>query len=284
MIFLSKIRKIFSYKVIKPLIYDDMLRNAYSTTSVTGGTLRGKTAVVTGGTSGIGFATAQRLLSEGCNVIIAGRNEDKLKDSILMFKTDGNVKIDYIILDALDTNSFKQKVENVFEYDTVDIWVNCAGVLKKSDRERKFRGVDAETYFDVVNTNLKSNMLLIPLVADAMVARGINGTIISVSSICGFTNHFGYTPYGISKNGLIEYTRQIADKYKGKISILSVAPGSVATRMGDTGYGKNISGSTSFTHHIAIPEETAAVIAFLISPIGSNLNGQTILASAGEKI
>lgn len=281
---ISKIKNKLSYRVIKPLIYDDALRATYSTVGVTGGTLRGKNAVVTGATSGIGYATAQRLLSEGCNVIIAGRNEEKLKDSLSTLCPNDGAMIDFIILDSLDANSLKEKVENVFENHRIDIWVNCAGVFKKTDRDRKFRGIDSETFFEVVNTNLKSNMLLIPYVADQMVTRGNDGCIITVSSICGLTNHFGYTPYGISKNGVIEYTKQIAERFKDKVTIISVAPGSVATRMGDTGFGKNISGSSSFTHHVAIPEETASVIAFLATGIGRKLSGQTILASAGEQV
>lgn len=281
---ISKLRNMLSYRVIRPLIYDEGVRSAYSTTSVTGGALRGKTAVVTGATSGIGYATAQRLLNEGCNVIIVGRNEGKLKETLNTLSVGEGTQLDYMVMDSLDSLSLENKVKSAFDKCRIDHWVNSAGIFKKTDRDRKFRGIDAETYFDVVNTNLKSNMLLIPCVADEMVARGIDGTIITVSSICGFTNHFGYTPYGISKNGVIEFTKEIAQKYEGKVSILSVAPGSVATRMGDTGYGKDISGSSSFTHHVGIPEETASVIAFLASPIGKHLNGQTILASAGERV
>lgn len=281
---ISKIKNKLSYRVIRPLLYDEGVRSAYSTTSVTGGALRGKTAVVTGATSGIGYATAQRLLNEGCNVIVVGRNEDKLKESLNTLSVGEGTQLDYMVMDSLDSQSLENKVKGVFDKCRIDLWVNSAGIFKKTDRDRKFRGIDADTYFDVVNTNLKSNMLLIPYVADEMVAHGIDGTIITVSSICGFTNHFGYTPYGISKNGVIEFIKEIAPKYEGKVSILSVAPGSVATRMGDTGYGKDISGSSSFTHHVGIPEETASVIAFLASPIGKHLNGQTILASAGERV
>ena len=281
---ISKIRNMLSYRVIRPLIYDEGVRSAYSTTSVTGGALRGKTAVVTGATSGIGYATAQRLLNEGCNVIVVGRNEDKLKESLNTLSVGEGTQLDYMVMDSLDSQSLENKVKGVFDKCRIVLWVNSAGIFKKTDRDRKFRGIDSETYFDVINTNLKSNILLIPYVADEMVARGIDGTIITVSSICGFTNHFGYTPYGISKNGVIEFTKEIAQKYEDKVSILSVAPGSVATRMGTTGYGKDISGSSSFTHHVGIPEETASIIAFLASPIGKHLNGQTILASAGERV
>lgn len=65
---IDKIRSKFSYRVTRPLVYDEAMRSAYSTTSVAGGTLRGKTAVVTGATGGIGRATAQRLLNGGCDV------------------------------------------------------------------------------------------------------------------------------------------------------------------------------------------------------------------------
>ncbi len=280
----EKIRNRLLHKVSRTLIYDEALQLAYSTTSICGGTLRGKTAVVTGATSGIGFATAQRLLSEGCKVIIVGRNKEKLRDCIAQFVSGENVEIEYMVFDAQDTESFKEKIETVFKNHTIDLWVNCVGIFKTTDRERIFRGIDKETYFEVVNTNLKSNMILIPYVADEMLAHGIVGKIITVSSICGFTNHYGYTPYGISKNGLIEYTKQIAEKYKGRVSILSVAPGSVATRMGHSGLGKNIFNISSFIHHTAIPEEIASVIVFLSTSIGIYLNGQTILASAGELV
>lgn len=280
---IDKIRSKFSYRVTRPLVYDEAMRSAYSTTSVAGGTLRGKTAVVTGATGGIGRATAQRLLNEGCNVMLAGRNEPKLKESLSELRADKGTRLDYMVIDSLDPESLRDKVKTAFENHRIDIWVNSAGIIKRTDWDRKFRDIGADTYFEVVDTNLKSNMLLIPCVADEMVARGIDGTIITVSSFCGFINHFGHTPYGISKNGLIEFTRGMAEKYKGKVGILSVAPGTVATRMGGRGYGSNISGSSSFTHRIGIPEETASVIAFLASPAGRRFNGQAVLASAGER-
>lgn len=145
-----------------------------------------------------------------------------------------------------------------------------------------FRGIDADTYFEVVNTNLKSTVLTSKCVAEKMTTDGINGIIINVASICGYSNHFGHTPYGISKTGVIEYTKLLAEDYKGKVSIVGIAPGSVATRMGDKGFGKNLSGGNSVTKHTAMPEEIASVICFLSSSTGRLLNGQTVIASAME--
>ncbi len=280
----GKLKNAFSYKEIRPVIYSEELLKAYSGTSIVGGTLKKKSAVVTGGTSGIGFATAQRFLNEGCNVIITGRNKDKLEESVSKLNHRPELSLSYVVIDQLDPSSIKKGIRDVFAAATVDLWVNCAGIFKKTDRDRVFRGLNAETYYEVVNTNLKSTILMTRMVADEMSAKNIKGQIINIASICGFTNHYGYTPYGISKVGVIEYTRLLAEQYKGKVVIEALAPGSVATRMGTTGFGKNVAGTNSVTKHTALPEEIAAVIAFMTSPTGQFLNGQTILASAMETV
>lgn len=280
----NKIKKALTYSVIRPVVYNEELLLAYSTTSVTGSTIKGKTALVTGATSGIGYATAQRLLNEGCNVIITGRNEDKLKSSVDSLRHSDKSSVSYIVIDQLNTKSVENGVQKAFHHGRIDLWVNCAGIFKTTDRNRKFRGLDSNTYFEVVNTNLKSTVLATRLVAEEMIKRGIYGEIINVASICGFTNHFGYTPYGISKTATIEYTRLLADEYNGKVTILGIAPGSVATRMGDKHFGGNIAGTNAATKHVAMPEEIASTIAFISSPIGRYLNGQTILASAMETV
>jgi len=281
---LSKIRSKFSYTINHPLIYDDGFRNAYSTISVCGGLLKGKNVVVTGATSGIGLAIAQRFLDEGANVIITGRNKDKLDETIKTLRVSSNNNLTYVLINQLEIDSIHKAVADIFGRTNVDVWINCAGVFKDFDRKRIFRGVEKESYFEVVDTNLKSNILTVEYVAQKMMDNGIKGKIINISSICGLTNHFGYTPYGISKNGLIEFTKEIALKYSDIISIISIAPGSVATKMGSKGFGKNVFGGNSFTRHTAIPEEISAVVAFVSGPIGDKLNGKTIVASAGERV
>lgn len=143
---LSKIKSLFTYVDIKPLIYDEHLRQAYSSTSVTGGTIIGKNVVVTGAASGIGYATAQRFLSEGCNVILTGRNENKLKEAVESLTCNKSNQVRYIVMDQLNPSSVKDGVEKAFTISPIDLWVNCAGILLKTDKSRKFRGITADTF------------------------------------------------------------------------------------------------------------------------------------------
>lgn len=282
---ISKIRRKQTYIENRPLIYDDRLRNAYSTTSVCGGQLIGKMAVVTGATGGIGFSIADRLINEGCHVIITGRSEERLKETICKLSQSRLADVSYLIMDQSDVNNLREGVEKAFAGRIIDLWVNCAGILKKTDRDRVFRGLSAETYNEVIDVNLRSTVLLTRMVAEKMVNQETAMCqIINIASICGLTNHFGYTPYGISKTGVIEYTKRLAAEYKSKVLIEAIAPGSVATIMGTRHLGGDISGTNAFTNHVAMPEETSAVICFLAGPVGKYLNGQTIVASAGEKV
>ena len=282
---ISKLKEKLSYIENIPLVYNDGLRAAYSSTSVCGSSLVGKTAVVTGATGGIGYAISERLLNEGCRVIITGRDDTKLKESITRLSNSCTGKVSYIKMDQTDVDSLKNGVNLAFAESAIDLWVNCAGIFKETDRSRKFRGLSADNFFEIVNINLKSTVILTRMVADLMSQQDNESCqIINIASICGLTNHYGYTPYGISKTGVIEYTRKLAEEYQGKVLIEGVAPGSVATRMGTRHFGGDISGSNSFTNHVAIPEETAAVVCFLAGPVGTYLNGKTVLASAGERV
>jgi len=130
---LSKVKRRIISSLSTPLIYDERLRQAYSSVSVTGGYLKGKNAVVTGATGGIGYAIARRLLMEGCSVIITGRNEEKLIHTTEKLNQYGK-SVSYILLDQKKPEEFTQIVKKVFADSVIDLWVNCAGILKKTDR------------------------------------------------------------------------------------------------------------------------------------------------------
>lgn len=284
----KKIRKKLTYTEITPLYYTKGLQDAYSGVSVAGGCLKGKHVVVTGGTGGIGFAIAKRYLDEGCNVTIIGRSKEKLESSLKRLKTVNYLgKADYTIMDQMNPTSINDALRDLLKKG-IDIWVNCAGIFTDGDKSRRFRSVDKQAYIDVMDTNLKSVKLICELLAEHWLSIQKKGQIINIASICGLYPSYGQTSYGLSKIQVASLTRQLSLQYKGKVIFTCVSPGSVATAMGNKKIGDNISSKgTMLTKHIAMPEEIAAVVAFLSCPAGrmvDNTQHGMIKASAFETL
>lgn len=151
-------------------------------------------------------------------------------------------------------------------------------------REKKFRNVPVVNLINTLNTNLKSAELLSKLLLEAYKREKNEISIINISSICSQFNSFGYSPYGISKAGLLGLTKDLNVKYgRYGATIRAILPGSVATKMGNIKVGDNIEGNNNILNRPALAEEIAALTAVYASDIGKYcVNNLT--ASAGEKI
>lgn len=269
---------------LRPLPYTELLKDCYSTGSVVGGSLKNKTILITGASSGIGLAMARRFLVEGCHVIISGRTVSKLLAAISYLKQKKCYNVTYSLMDQLKDSDLYATSQDIFKRYKVNVLVNNAGVLKKSDREGRFRSVAGEDYWPGLNTNLKSSLLLSQSFVDYCKEAEIKGHILNTSSICGLFESMGITPYGISKAGVIEMTKQFALANKGIVTCNSIAPGSVATVMGDLHTGSNIASYCSCNRHVTMAEEIASLAALMCTDdISEKLNGQTIKACACEK-
>lgn len=269
---------------LRPLPYTELLKDCYSTGSVVGGSLKKKTILITGASSGIGLAMARRFLVEGCHVIISGRTESKLLAAISYLKQKECYNVTYSLMDQLKDSDLYATSQDIFKRYKVNVLVNNAGVLKKSDREGRFRSVEGEDYWPGLNTNLKSSLLLSQSFVDYCKEAEIKGHILNTSSICGLFESMGITPYGISKAGVIEMTKQFALANKGIVTCNSIAPGSVATVMGDLHTGSNIASYCSCNRHVTMAEEIASLAALMCTEdMSEKLNGQTIKACACEK-
>lgn len=277
-----KIKEKLSVVIPEPVYYNELLRKSFSTCSVAGDTLKGKIAVVTGGTSGIGFAVGQRLLDEGCNVIITGRNQQRLDECVLQFRNDRNCFIRTMQVDQLNPDSVSDGCNNAFDLYPVDFWINCAGIITEIDRKRRFRGTTKDQYNMVIDTNYRSVYLMCKLVYKRML-EGNGGTIVNIASMAGILQSFGYTAYGISKKSVINLTKSFYSK-KDAVSVVAVAPGVVVTRMGDYRFGDNIANMYNDGRHTTIPEEIAALVCFILSPVGKYLSGCSIEASSNENL
>lgn len=276
---IKKIRNFFGYVEVSPLIYTEQLRDAYLTKSVVGSHLKGKKVMITGGTGGIGTALILRFLGEGCHVMCCARNKNKLQATISYInKKFPFAEIESILMDLESEESIRAAVESLGD-QTLDILINNAGVFTDIDIKRKFLGVTRKEFINVWNVNYKGTVFLSNIIAEKMSKNGA-GSIVNISSICANSNKTQYTPYGMSKAAIKEFTRLLADKYR-TLQVNAILPGAVATSMGNLGIDENIARNSNVLHHPALPEEIAALAAFLSAGAGRYIN-EEVVASACE--
>lgn len=241
--------------------------------------LTGKSAVIIGGGSGIGAAIAHRLAEAGCKVVIAGRNEDKLKK---VCATAGKKNMEYEVWDITD---FSQMDEHLHELSLrlkkIDILVNSAGILTDADLKVDFHGVTMEDWDRVMDTNLKAVFFLCQKFAATMEETG-GGHILNIASTEGL--HGAKVPYGISKWGIVGLTEGLGKLLAPKgIIVNGIAPGATATGMLGRKEGNLVLTSLPGGRY-SIPQEIANLALFMVSDMGNNMIGEVVRYDAGENL
>lgn len=233
--------------------------------------LLGKTALVTGGNSGIGYAIAKKFVESGAKVIILARNPEKTKS------VAKEINCDYLIADVTDTENLISVVTQYVKDKRIDILVNSAGILDKEPMLAKTpQGYDA-----VMNTNLKAAYFMCQTLANHMLEKGIKGHILNISS--SSSKRPGWGPYQLSKHGLNAMTEGFAMRLAPNgITVNGIAPGITATPMQD---GNLIEGSLTYDNPMRraqAPEEIANLAVFMVSDLGNSIIGDTVLMTGGS--
>ena len=239
--------------------------------------LDGRLALVTGGASGIGAATARRLAAEGARVAVADIDPAGARD--VAGEIDGLA----VRIDVADAASVRAGVAEVGD---VDVLVNNAG----TDRFAFFVNTDEALWDFVLAVNLRGTIAVTHAVLDGMQRRG-RGVIVNVASEAGRVGSQGSAVYSAAKAGVIGFTRAIArESSRFGVRVNAVAPGPIDTpllnaapeQLGEIGerLKAGMIAATSM-RRIGRPEEVAATIAFLASDDASYVTGQTINVSGG---
>lgn len=189
--------------------------------------LQGKKALITGGSRGLGKATALALAAEGVHVAITGRNEETLLEAVAELQAYG-VKAIYSVFDVADFEEVKKGIAYIYEaFGTIDILINNAGIASFGS----FLEMDPARWLEIMNVNVMGIYHVTHQVLPGMIARN-TGDIINVSSTAGLRGNANTTAYTASKfavAGLSEALMMEVRKHNIRVSALM--PSTIASEM-----------------------------------------------------
>jgi gluconate 5-dehydrogenase len=243
--------------------------------------LAGKTALITGGGSGLGNAIARGLAESGATVILNGRRRDKLEEAVAVLRADG-LRAGAAPFDVIDSAAVDAGVARaVVEFGPIDILVNNAGMQHRQPIE-KF--TDAE-WHKLIATNLDAPFYLSRAIIPAMKERR-SGKIINICSLLSFIARPTIVPYATSKGGLAMFTKGVAVELAPyNVQVNGIAPGFYKTEM-NTALFTNPEFDAWVCRRTPAarwgdPDELVGTAVFLASAASNYVNGQILPVDGG---
>lgn len=240
--------------------------------------LSGRVAIVTGAGHGIGAATARALASAGAAVVLAGRRSQPIEQVARDIVASGgaalSVPCDVSVADEVAALVARAETE----HGRVDILVNNAGVIG----DGRLDTMTASDWDTILGVNLRGAWLCARAVFQGMLARQA-GTIVNIASISGQTGGLSANaPYAASKGGLIALTKATARQMAPWGRANAVAPGQIETSMGARNAAQVAAvASMAPLGRLGTPEEVAACVIFLASPMSSYITGSVLNVNGG---
>jgi 3-oxoacyl-[acyl-carrier protein] reductase len=241
--------------------------------------LDGKTALVTGASQGIGEAIAKLLAQQGARVVLAARNEEKLKGLAAYIDAAGGCARP-LALDVSAPETFSERLKSLPEdFANIDVLVNNAGITADNLLAR----MSLDDWERVLRTNLTGAFALTKEVVRGMMKRRW-GRVINVSSVVGMMGNAGQANYAASKAGLIGFSKSLARELGSRnITVNVVAPGYIETAMTENlpaASKEELTGAIALKR-LGSVDDVAWAVLFLASEEGGYITGHTLNVSGG---
>lgn len=242
--------------------------------------VEGKTALVTGGSRGIGRAISILLAEHGATVVVNyTKDRDSANSTVEEIVGKGGRALAFRA-DVSDPEQVRSMVDEVVNrYGRLDVLVNNAGIT----RDALLLRMGEEGWSSVVQTNL-GGVFNCTKAAVRIMLKQRSGKIVNVSSVVGITGNAGQANYCAAKAGIIGFTKAVAKEVGSRgINVNAVAPGFIETDM-TSSLSEEVRQKTVAAipmGRAGRPEEVASVVLFLVSPLSDYINGQTIVVDGG---
>lgn len=247
--------------------------------------LAGKTAIITGASSGLGEAIARAFAEVGAKVVVASRQLEKLERIAADIRSCGQeamaIKVDIATADEVQ----KMVERTISEFGAIDILVNNAAI----GISKNLVDTTEEEWDTILNTNLKGTYLCCKIVGRQMIKKE-KGKIINISSIYGIIGVSRQAAYSTSKGGIVQLTRSLAlEMARYKINVNCIAPGLFFSPINVDFYTKNENLRQASLRRIPLRraadmKELTAVAIFLASDASNYIIGETIKVDGGWSI
>lgn len=244
------------------------------------GLLEGRTAVITGGAQGLGYAIADALATEGANIVLGDMNADGVTAAAANLGIgDRAVGVGGNVTSADDVQLLVDTALDWF--GSVDIMVNNAGIT----RDATMRKMTEDEFDQVIQVHLKGTWLGTRAASKVMREQASGGSIINVSSISGKVGMIGQTNYSAAKAGIIGLTKAAAKEVGfANVRVNAIQPGIIRTPMTDSLREDVMAAKLAEVPmgRVGEPSEVASVVLFLASDMSSYMSG-TVLEIAGGR-
>ncbi len=245
--------------------------------------LKGKSALITGGTAGIGKAIACLYAEHGADVVIFGTNQERAEQAVREIeacRADPLQKVSSFLVNVSKSKEVDAAVDLILKGGAkIDILVNNAGIT----RDNLLMRMTEEDWDLVLDVNLKSIYNTCRALARPMM-KARSGTMINISSVIGLTGNAGQVNYAASKSGMIGFTKSLAKELASRgIRVNCVAPGYIETQMTE-GLSDQIKESILSKiplSRIGHPRDIAHAALFLACDYASYITGQVITVDGG---